>query len=62
MKTIVHGIISGVEMPFPLQNPDACVDSDLACPLQKGTNYAYMQTLQVLKIYPKVRVNSYLDI
>lgn len=54
VTTVVHGIIQGVEMPFPLKNPDACLDSGLACPLKKDINYEYMQTLPVLKIYPKV--------
>lgn len=54
VSTVVHGIIQGVEMPFPLKNPDACLDSGLACPLQKDVNYEYVQTLPVLKIYPKV--------
>lgn len=44
----------GVEMPFPLANPDACVDSGLSCPLEKEKNYEYIQTLPVLKSYPKV--------
>lgn len=44
----------GVEMPFPLSNPNACVDSGLACPLEKEKNYEYAQTLPVLKSYPKV--------
>lgn len=44
----------GVEMPFPLANPDACVDSGLSCPLAKDNNYEYIQTLPVLKSYPKV--------
>lgn len=44
----------GVPMPFPLKNPDACTDSGLTCPLNKDVDYAYVQTLQVLKVYPKV--------
>lgn len=59
MKTIVHGIIQGVEMPFPLKNPNACIDSGLECPLHKDTKYDYMQTLPVLKMYPKVSVYSW---
>lgn len=54
VSTVVHGIIQGVEMPFPLKNPNACLDSGLECPLQKDVNYEYVQTLPVLKIYPKV--------
>lgn len=54
VSTVVHGIIMGVEMPFPLANPDACVDSGLSCPLEKDKSYEYLQTLPVLKSYPKV--------
>lgn len=55
VNTIVHGIIMGVEMPFPLANPDGCVDTGLNCPLKKDETYAYTATLPVLKSYPKVR-------
>lgn len=54
VTTVVHGVILGVEMPFPLQNPDACKDSGVTCPLKNGENYEYVQTLPVLRSYPKV--------
>lgn len=53
----MHGIILGVEMPFPLQNPNGCVDSGLTCPLSKESTYSYVASLQVLKSYPKVKVD-----
>ncbi|XP_049310918.1 NPC intracellular cholesterol transporter 2 homolog a [Bactrocera dorsalis] len=56
ITTVVHGKVMGVEMPFHLQNPDACVDSGLKCPLEKGETYEYKATLPVLKAYPKVNV------
>ncbi|XP_054087450.1 NPC intracellular cholesterol transporter 2 homolog a [Zeugodacus cucurbitae] len=56
ITTVVHGKVLGVEMPFHLQNPDACVDSGLKCPLEKGETYEYKATLPVLKAYPKVNV------
>ncbi|XP_065363394.1 NPC intracellular cholesterol transporter 2 homolog a [Calliphora vicina] len=56
IKTVVHGKVMGVEMPFHLQNPDACVDSGLKCPLEKDETYEYTATLPVLKAYPKVNV------
>ncbi|KAH8255732.1 hypothetical protein KR038_009293, partial [Drosophila bunnanda] len=56
VKTVVHGKVLGIEMPFPLSNPDACVDSGLKCPLEKGESYRYTATLPVLKSYPKVSV------
>lgn len=56
IKTVVHGKVLGVEMPFQLQNPDACVDSGLDCPLEGNKAYEYKATLPVLKVYPKVKV------
>ncbi|XP_017474929.1 PREDICTED: protein NPC2 homolog [Rhagoletis zephyria] len=56
ITTVVHGKVLGVEMPFHLQNPDACVDSGLKCPLEKGETYEYKAILPVLKAYPKVHV------
>ncbi|XP_055914826.1 NPC intracellular cholesterol transporter 2 homolog a [Eupeodes corollae] len=56
VTTVVHGKIMGVEMPFHLENPDACVNSGLACPLIKDNSYSYRATLPVLKAYPKVTV------
>lgn len=43
-----------VAWPFPLQNPDGCVNSGITCPLEKGSSYKYEATLSVLKKYPKV--------
>lgn len=54
VTTVVHGVILGVEMPFPLQNPNACLDSGLTCPLEKSKEFEYVQTLPVLRSYPKV--------
>lgn len=43
-------------MPFQLQNPDACVDTGLHCPLEQNETYEYKAVLPVLKVYPKVKV------
>ncbi|XP_064535471.1 NPC intracellular cholesterol transporter 2 homolog a [Drosophila montana] len=56
VKTVVHGKILGIEMPFPLNNPNACLNSGLKCPLEKNEAYRYTATLPVLKSYPKVSV------
>uniref|UniRef100_A0A1A9ZLD8 MD-2-related lipid-recognition domain-containing protein n=1 Tax=Glossina pallidipes TaxID=7398 RepID=A0A1A9ZLD8_GLOPL len=56
VKTVVHGKVMGVEMPFNLQNPDACIGSGLICPLSKTEIYVYTAVLPVLKAYPKVSV------
>lgn len=54
VQSLVHGVILGIPIPFPLPNPDACKDSGLTCPLEKDKNYEYVTTLPVLSTYPKV--------
>ncbi|XP_030384253.1 NPC intracellular cholesterol transporter 2 homolog a [Scaptodrosophila lebanonensis] len=56
VKTVVHGRVLGIDMPFPLHNPDACKDSGLHCPLEKNETYRYTATLPVLQSYPRVSV------
>lgn len=41
-------------MPFPISNPNACLDSGVSCPLKKGSVYEYTATFPILKAYPKV--------
>jgi len=55
-KAVVHGIIAGVPIPFPLPQSDACQDSGLTCPLQNGVNNTYTTTLPISKSYPKIKV------
>jgi ML domain len=55
VKAVVHGIIMGMDVPFQLPQPDACVDSGVACPVAPGKSYRYTATLPVLKVYPKVK-------
>lgn len=43
-------------MPFKLPNPNACVSSNLECPLKKDVTYKYDASFPVLKIYPRVDV------
>ncbi|TDG43683.1 hypothetical protein AWZ03_009882 [Drosophila navojoa] len=54
--TVVHGKVLGIEIPFPLSNPNACVNSGLTCPLENNESYRYTATLSVLNSYPKVSV------
>ncbi|KAK3605508.1 hypothetical protein CHS0354_004060 [Potamilus streckersoni] len=54
--SVVHGIIGGIPVPFPLGNPDACTGCNLDCPLVNGKNYQFMTTLAVLKSYPQIRL------
>lgn len=55
-KAIVHGIIAGVPVPFPIPNPDACKDSGLTCPLKKGTQYTYTTQIFVRTEYPSIKL------
>lgn len=44
-----------MEMPFPLQNPDACA-SGVQCPIESSSTYEYQASLPILKAYPKISV------
>ncbi|KFM63621.1 Protein NPC2-like protein, partial [Stegodyphus mimosarum] len=57
VKTVVHGIIGGVSMPFPLPNPDACDYGNLDCPLENGKSYTYLKEFQVRNNYPLVQAD-----
>ncbi|KAF8784825.1 NPC intracellular cholesterol transporter 2 homolog a-like [Argiope bruennichi] len=57
LKTVVHGIIGGVALPFPVQNPNACESSDIECPLQTGQTYSYGYEIEVRKSYPALRAD-----
>lgn len=47
---------TGLDVPFRLPNPDACVNSNITCPLKKDVVYSYDASFPVLKIYPRVDV------
>ena len=53
-KVVVHGIIEGVPVPFPISQPDGCVDHGLDCPLQPNKEYTFKATLPVKSAYPDV--------
>lgn len=44
-----------MDMPFPLQNPDACA-SGVQCPIEEGSSYEYLASLPILKAYPQIKV------
>ena len=54
LTTVVHGSVGGVEIPFRLDNPDACT-LGVQCPLQ-AAKYEYVASLPILKAYPKIKV------
>uniref|UniRef100_H2YI64 NPC intracellular cholesterol transporter 2 n=1 Tax=Ciona savignyi TaxID=51511 RepID=H2YI64_CIOSA len=55
-ESYVYGIISGLRIAFPIPQPNACVGSNLACPLMAGTTYTYSAKLPVKSLYPDVKV------
>ncbi|XP_064603817.1 NPC intracellular cholesterol transporter 2-like [Liolophura sinensis] len=56
LKAVVHGIIAGLPIAFPLPNADGCKSSGVSCPVTRGSSYSYTASLPVLKIYPTIKV------
>ncbi|XP_035232002.1 NPC intracellular cholesterol transporter 2-like, partial [Stegodyphus dumicola] len=56
-KAVVHGVVSGISMPFPVPNADACQHGNLECPLQSGQTYIYENEIEIRNTYPTVRAD-----
>ncbi|KAG7280694.1 hypothetical protein CRUP_004494 [Coryphaenoides rupestris] len=54
-KAIVHGVIAGVPIPFPIPIEDGC-KSGIVCPIQKETSYHYVNDLPVKSEYPCIKL------
>ncbi len=54
--SVVHGLIARIPLPFPINNPNACKNSNLQCPLKAKTAVAYKADIFVKNMYPKVRI------
>ena len=56
MSAVIHGIISEIDVPFPIPNADACLDEDsgIKCPLVANTENNYHLSLPVKREYPSV--------
>ncbi|GAA6213646.1 epididymal secretory protein E1 [Lates japonicus] len=54
-KALVHGIIAGVPVPFPIPVEDGC-KSGIQCPIQKQQNYHYLNSLPVKSEYPAIKL------
>ncbi|XP_072221226.1 NPC intracellular cholesterol transporter 2-like [Leuresthes tenuis] len=52
---VVHGIIAGVHVPFPIPNGDGC-KSGIECPIQKLQKYHYQTALPVKTEYPSIKL------
>ncbi|XP_068607925.1 NPC intracellular cholesterol transporter 2-like [Brachionichthys hirsutus] len=53
-KAVVHGIVAGVPVPFPLDNDDGC-KCGIQCPI-KQQDYNYVTSLPVKSIYPSMKL------
>lgn len=51
--------VHGNEILFPLDEPNACLNSGLNCPLEKNQTYKYTKTLPVRIYYPPVILVSF---
>ncbi|KAM9340995.1 NPC intracellular cholesterol transporter 2-like [Symphorus nematophorus] len=52
---VVHGIIAGVPVPFPIPIEDGC-KSGIQCPIQMQKNYHYLNSLPVKSEYPAIKL------
>ena len=51
---MVHGVVAGVPVPFPVPNPDGCKNCGLTCPLAANKEVSFAASIPVLKSYPEV--------
>jgi len=54
-KAVVHGIIAGVPVPFPIPIEDGC-KSGIHCPIEKQLVYHYVNALPVKSEYPAIKL------
>jgi Niemann-Pick C2 protein len=54
LKMLVYGHIAGIDVPFPINNPDACKNSNITCPVQNGKSYSYRNVIFVKTEYPSL--------
>ncbi|XP_021034575.1 NPC intracellular cholesterol transporter 2 [Mus caroli] len=52
---LVHGILEGIRVPFPIPEPDGC-KSGINCPIQKDKVYSYLNKLPVKSEYPCIKL------
>lgn len=52
-KAVVHGIIAGIPVPFPIPMEDGC-KSGIKCPIHTQQSYHYVNALPVKSEYPSV--------
>ncbi|XP_061423899.1 NPC intracellular cholesterol transporter 2 [Lethenteron reissneri] len=52
---VVHGILAGIPIPFPIPNNDGC-KSGITCPIAKNQAYTYDVGLPVKSDYPSIKL------
>ena len=55
MTNVIYGIIAGVKVPFQVPQGDACANG-IQCPVIAGTTYTEQITIEVLPVYPTVKL------
>ena len=53
---MVHGILKGVPVPFPLPDDNTC--HYMICPISAGTTVVYSAPFECKESYPEVRRNK----
>ncbi|CAH0559902.1 unnamed protein product [Brassicogethes aeneus] len=56
LKSVVHGEVLSVLVPFSLPNGNGCSESGVTCPVKSGQTYKYSTSLPVLSEYPKMKL------
>merc|ERR1712168_101752 len=54
-KAVVHGVLGGIPLPFPIPNDDGC-KSNVHCPITNGATNVYENGISIQSAYPKVQV------
>ncbi|KAE8585973.1 hypothetical protein XENTR_v10021515 [Xenopus tropicalis] len=54
-SAVVHGIIAGIAVPFPISEPDGC-KSGISCPINSGQTYTYVTKLPIKSEYPCIKL------
>lgn len=59
VKALVHGVIAGIPIPFPISGDDGCINSGLTCPLKPGVEVKYAKAIPVSTSYPSVSIQNH---
>ena len=54
--TKVYGTVAGIRVPFKIDNPNACEDQGITCPMIAGKDYTFKTVLPIKSMYPSVSI------